>query len=288
MEMMRWLTRVSVCICLAGIPSSASGQEASPSEPIGGPLTGPPVLGAPFSAEATTTIIRTLDGRSRQHLTTTARYFRDSAGRVRVEQSPGATPRTLSERHIGITVDPDPGDGRVYSLDPVSQTVRQSPLVRMGWLAGGGRVFGVPIGGVRFLAFHRAQDLLAGATGAPVGEAIRDESLGRRRIGGVEAVGRRVTLTVPPWQFANDQPIEMIDERWESAELKLLIQSRIYDSRIGVIDYQVTNIRRAEPPLDLFMVPPDYTFDSTPTPDDPWLTLVPPERLAGTQGGPER
>jgi hypothetical protein len=42
--------------------------------------------------------------------------------------------------------------------------------------------------------------------------------------------------------------------------------------RSTVIEYQLTNIRRAEPPPDLFEVPQDYATDPT-TADNPWLKL---------------
>ncbi|HKE83698.1 MAG TPA: hypothetical protein VKB50_08090 [Vicinamibacterales bacterium] len=53
------LGRVCVCLCLvAAIPAAAAGQQMRDSgkQMTGGPLTGPPVIGAPFSAEATTRV----------------------------------------------------------------------------------------------------------------------------------------------------------------------------------------------------------------------------------------
>lgn len=38
--------------------------------------------------------------------------------------------------------------------------------------------------------------------------------------------------------------------------------ARYSDSHGGVIEYRLTNIRRADPSPDLFVVPPDYTLDS--------------------------
>jgi len=51
-------------------------------------------------------------------------------------------------------------------------------------------------------------------------------------------IGRRITLIVPAWYHGHTQPIEMIDERWESFELNLLIHS----------EYRLSNIRRIELP----------------------------------------
>ena len=54
----------------------------------------------------------------------------------------------------------------------------------------------------------------------------------------------------------------MTDERWESGELQLLIQSRHSDSR-SIIEYRLSNIRRLEPPAHLFEILPDYTVEKS-------------------------
>jgi hypothetical protein len=95
------------------------------------------------------------------------------------------------------------------------------------------------------------------------GNAVEDQSLGSRQIAGVEATGRRITITVPVGQLGNDRPMQIVDERWESPQLKhLLIYSLTSDPRTGVVEYRLTNIRRTEPPADLFVVPADYTVGS--------------------------
>jgi hypothetical protein len=50
-------------------------------------LTGSPVLDAPFSADATTMVRHTLGDGTRIERIARARYYRDSLGRVRVEQT---------------------------------------------------------------------------------------------------------------------------------------------------------------------------------------------------------
>jgi hypothetical protein len=96
--------------------------------------------------------------------------------------------------------------------------------------------------------------------GTPVGAKQAEESLGTRQIEGVRATGRKTTSTIPAGQIGNDRPIEITDEQWESPDLKLLIYSRFSDPRTGVVEFKLTNINRAEPPADLFAVPPDYTI----------------------------
>jgi hypothetical protein len=67
-------------LSLAGLAQEPLDEEA------GGPFARPPVLDAPFSADATTTIRQTRADGNVTEWTTKARYYRDSAGRVRVDQ----------------------------------------------------------------------------------------------------------------------------------------------------------------------------------------------------------
>jgi hypothetical protein len=268
------LGRVSAILALASaLGATALGQVNLPAESIGGPLTGPPVLGAPFSADATTTVHATLRDGTRVDQSTTDRYYRDSAGRVRVERPLNGlpAPTTVSERHIRTIIDPDPGDGGVYTLDAQTRTARSAPRSLVGMTTGGDSKFSVPVGGARFLGFRRAGDLLSADPDAFAD--VRDEPLGSQRIAGVDTTGRRITITVPVWYHGNTQPIEMIDERWESVELNLLIQSWHSDSR-STIEYRLLNIRRTEPPARLFEMPPDYTMDFVPTIKDPWMEFA--------------
>jgi hypothetical protein len=89
-------------VCVAALGATAFGQANLPAESIGGPLTGPLVLGAPFSADATTTVHATLRDGTRLDQSTTDRYYRDSAGRVRIERHMEGLPAAKSafERHV--------------------------------------------------------------------------------------------------------------------------------------------------------------------------------------------
>jgi hypothetical protein len=101
---------------------------------------------------------------------------------------------------------------------------------------------------------------------------IGDDALGTRQITGIETIGRRVTMTIPAGQIGNDRPMQIVDERWESPELKLVIYARYSDPRTGIIEYRLTNVRRAEPPPELFVIPDGYTFGAA-TSSNNWITL---------------
>jgi hypothetical protein len=274
MRYLRLMGRVSATLALASaLGATALGQANLPAESIGGPLSGPPVLGAPFSADARTIVHAILGDGTRLDQSNTDRYYRDSAGRVRVERPMSALPApvTISERHVRTIIDPDPGNGGVYTLDAQTRTARSAPRSLVGMTIGGSREFSVPVGGVRFLGFRRAGDLLSAEPSTFAD--VRDEPLGSKLIAGVETTGRRITLIVPAGYHGHTQPIEMIDERWESAELNLLIQSWHSDSR-STIEYRLSNIRRIEPPARLFEMPPDYTMDMLMTPGEPWMSFA--------------
>jgi hypothetical protein len=179
-------------------------------------------------------------------------------------------PATIAERHIRTVIARGPDRGGVITLDAQTRTARNAPREFHAMTAGGRRGLAVPVGGVRLLVFERAIDLLS--TDPAAVADVRDEPLGTRQIAGVAATGRRVTIVVPAGYHGNEQAIEMVDERWESAELHLLIQSRHSDSR-GTIRYRLSNIQRTEPPQNLFEIPVEYNMDSTQTTKDPWLSF---------------
>jgi hypothetical protein len=252
-------------------------------------LAGPVVTDAPFSADATTTVTQILSDGTRIEQHTTARFYRDRAGRVRREQTIlGLGPLNAGGNMQTITIDPDPGDGTAYTLDPMTRTARRVPRIAaplpgsMSWVALPGDTSWV----VRSSGAAAANTVVRqGRTGGPPlgGTAGNptEEILGTRQFEGVKALGRKTTSVIPTGQIGNDRPIEITDERWESPELRMLIYSRNSDPRTGVVEYRLTNINRSEPPADLFTIPPDYTVNQPPPP------LAPGQRgRGGREGGP--
>ena len=288
MKLVRRSGRVAVFLYLAtAIPVGASGQESTPVL-SGGPLEGPPVLDAPFSADALTTVRQTLSDGTRIERTASARYYRDRAGRIRIEQMIMGLEalNPAADGQIRTTIYPDPSKGTVYTLDPMTRTAAEGSRDMAGMTVGGGDTFSAPVGGARFLIFSRLERLRQRPWFR--GNAIEEQSLGSRRIAGIETVGRRATMTIPVGQVGNDRPMEVVDERWESPELKMVIYSRVSDPRTGIVEYQLSNIRRTEPPPALFKVPVDYTI-APPTGDTGWTMLEfadkPPDGKRVSGGG---
>ena len=84
------------------------------------------------------------------------------------------------------------------------------------------------------------------------------KSLGTRDFDGVKAQGTQTTHTIPAGAIGNEKPIVITRERWFSPELQLVVFVRNADPRTGETTYRLTNVKRGEPPADLFRVPADF------------------------------
>lgn len=84
---------------------------------------------------------------------------------------------------------------------------------------------------------------------------------------GVPVDGTRITTVIPAGQIGNEQPIQIVTERWYSPDLQIYILVRHSDPRSGETVTRVTNLSRGEPPKALFEVPADYkVVDGPPRP----------------------
>jgi hypothetical protein len=86
------------------------------------------------------------------------------------------------------------------------------------------------------------------------------EDLGSQTINGIYAKHSRVTITIPAGMIGNNREIKVVNERWYSDELQVMIKSVNTDPRFGVNTYELTDIRQAEPDPSLFRPPADYTL----------------------------
>ena len=233
------------------------------SMPLG--LGGETVTGAPYSAEAVTTVVQTLADGNRISRESKAAVYRDAAGRMRREQGLtviGAMVGGPEDRQqVQIT---DPQAGITYVLDMGTRTAHKLAVPKIALAhtfgptaAAGPGTFDLPlppppVGGQGAVFFRR------GVFTNSKPPAI--EHLGKQIVEGVEAEGTRSTTTIPAGQIGNDLPLNIVSERWFSPELKVLVLSRQTDPRFGETTYRLTNITRAEPAPDLFDPPPDFTI----------------------------
>ena len=105
--------------------------------------------------------------------------------------------------------------------------------------------------------------MLTMITGAP--KNLRTENLGKQTIDGIEAEGTRTVETIPAGEVGNEKQIEIVNERWYSNDLQLVLMTRHVDPRFGENLYRVINVNRTEPDASLFIVPADYKVNESPT-----------------------
>ncbi|HUA60591.1 MAG TPA: hypothetical protein VML19_17640 [Verrucomicrobiae bacterium] len=222
-------------------------------------VPGPVVKNAPYSAEITTEISQSLPDGNRIHEVSPSRVFRDSEGRARREQSLAGLGAIAPNSNLPTVVFlQDPVAGTSYALDTVHRTATRSEWTLMGRRPGqkgpGPAPARGPGGGGR-------------RGPAPDVSNVKTESLGRQTMEGVPVDGTRITTVIPAGQIGNEQPIQIVTERWYSPDLQIYILVRHSDPRSGETVTRVTNLSRGEPPKALFEVPADYkVVDGPPRP----------------------
>jgi|GEM_PF-480256 len=90
-----------------------------------------------------------------------------------------------------------------------------------------------------------------------------------KEIEGLKVTGGRATRTIPAGKIGNEKPIVISREVWTSPDLKVTVSAQTRDPRSGEQNYQLRNIRRAEPDAALMQVPADYAKTGLPKPRAP-------------------
>ena len=251
-------------------------------------IPGQVVKSAPYSATAVTETVQTLADGNRITHKSSAVIARDSAGRTRREQNlpaigPWAASDGASPKLVTIN---DPASGTTYILDDHTKTARKlvTKTVAFGAGVGVGTGSGTGAGTVTVsganqgMAIQHEVRIVPGGPGmaAPAADNVfcmrhtgpagpahsgtepKVEQLGQKEIEGVVAEGTRTTITIPAGAEGNERPIEILDERWYSPELKTTVQSLHSDPRMGETTFKLSSVSRAEPSPSLFDVPSDY------------------------------
>ncbi|HYO91768.1 MAG TPA: hypothetical protein VEQ40_09035 [Pyrinomonadaceae bacterium] len=230
------------------------------------------VKNAPYSAQAVTETTQTLADGNRIVRKNSSSIYRDSEGRTRHDQSLGSIgPWAAAGEPKQTSFINDPV-GRVhYVLDPRSRIARKMVLPPLPPMPD--KPSAPPVS----QRDARPGDVLTVMV-APHPPGMRErhtrdmalpkpkvESLGKQNIEGVEAEGTRDTITIPAGEIGNEQPIQIVSERWYSPELQTVVLTRHSDPRFGETTFRLTNINRTEPARSLFEVPSDYTVKEGPS-----------------------
>lgn len=213
-------------------------------------MQGRVVTNAPFSADVVTESTQTLSDGNHIKQSATVHFSRDSEGRTRSEQSLAHLGALGSNRTV-VFIN-DPVGGASYALMPDSKTANKS--VRPAH-SGSGR------GGANS---QRAAGAAKGPGRGPHNQQnVKTESLGTQTMEGVTVQGTRTTMTIPAGQLGNEQPIQVVTERWYSPDLQAVMMVKHSDPRNGDTVTRYTNVSRAEPVPTLFQVPADYKVNET-------------------------
>lgn len=203
---------------------------------------GPPVKGAPFSAEAMTEIIQPLVDGNRIVRRTRGSLHRDSRGRTRREVNlEGIAGLMLAGAPLHMITINDPESGMTYVVDAnqrlfVMQNAPDRARIPTDTSPGSPRGRG-------------PSQVQQTATGE------RTEALGTREIEGLVCEGTRTIVTIPAGAIGNERAIESVSERWFSRALRIVVLSRSSDPRFGETTYRLMKVTRAEPPPALFERP---------------------------------
>jgi hypothetical protein len=241
--------------------SARSGGAAGWSVSFGtGPMAGPAVTGAPYSAEEVTERVQTLaDGTHITQPSPTLKIYRDSEGRTRTEHSllaraaNGQPGRTEAPAVITII---DPVANVMYTLTTTDKVARklnlqapESVRAPQPGVPGGSSAFahvGPPPG-----PSHETPEAALPKT--------TQEKLGSQTIEGLPVEGTRSSTTWPIGSRGNDRPITAVNETWRSPDLGVVVLSKDNDPISGDSTRKLINITRGEPDPSLFQPPADYT-----------------------------
>jgi hypothetical protein len=206
-----------------------------------GPHPGKVVAGAPYSADVTSSLVRSLaDGNSIQR-TTTGHVARDNDGRTYSQE-------TITGGFLGqngpttLVFISDPVAGYSYVLNASTKVARRRALRPVQKRGPGG---------------PREHD-------RPANPDVVTTDLGTQAVNGVNAQGKSMTRTIPAGAMGNVQPLVSTSETWYSPDLQIVVASKHNNPMSGQSNYALTNIQRAAPSASLFQVPSDYTVQDAP------------------------
>lgn len=200
------------------------------------------VQGKPYSAESTTDTTQTLADGNRITRHTISKFYRDSAGRTRREQTFGnVDPANPGPHEVKVFID-DPVANADYVLDPQEKTSLKLARTR------------------KFLDEREAEGrpLMGLALVVKDSRSVEKQDLGAKTIDGIVCTGTQKTVTIPAGQIGNEQAITIVTETWFAPGINAIVQSTTNDPRFGQTVYQLHNIQVGEQAASLFEPPADY------------------------------
>lgn len=174
-----------------------------------------------------------------------------------VPPQPPVAPAPPQPPAPGMAPPPPGADPARIEVGPERVVIRRGPGARAG--------SGQPMEDVRVEVVRDGHDLVMHAMPPlppitlpllPRGKG-ETKSLGTREFDGIKADGTMTTHTIPAGAVGNEKPILITSERWFSPDLFVVVYAKSSDPRAGETTYRLTNVKRGEPPADLFKIPAD-------------------------------
>jgi hypothetical protein len=205
-------------------------------------LTGAVVKDLPFSAQLSIETEQVLADGTHILRKEEGSLCRDRLGRLRQELKLPLPPPMASAEIGTIAILSDPSTGAHWTLMPAAKTAMKMTM---------------PTGSAgKINVDSNAEKNFRGFSG--FGDDGSAEKLGAQNMEGVSATGTRFTHTIPAGQLGNDQPLQLVTERWYSSEIHMTVFLKRSDPMNGSKTLKVMDIRREEPDAARFNVPSDY------------------------------
>jgi hypothetical protein len=237
------------------------------------------VRGKPYSADTSTETVQTLADGNRIVHRTVSKFYRDSDGRTRREQTFGnVDPEHPSPHEVKVFID-DPVSGTAFVLDPGSSTAEKMQQSRKLLDEHGGEDEGTRImvkevndselgeqgaPGRMLIKFRDEQSANPNTIAVKLTDEKRDiakEDLGTRNIEGVDCNGTRQTITIPAGTVGNEKPIAIVTETWFAPAIAAVVESTSDDPRYGKTTYKLANVQLSEPAHTLFEAPANFKIN---------------------------
>jgi hypothetical protein len=247
------------------------------------------IKGAPYSGEQVTENTQTLGDGTRIHNENSVKLYRDAEGRVRRETPDmisifdpvtgvGYTlnPKTMTGGKMQIAVSikpgsntfsyagtaPPGGDDKEFRIFTGNGSVNGSMATATAGGRGTSVSSGVSIGGAGGIepsvVYTTSSRNFAFTKSISSGKL---ETLPAQTMEGLNVQGQRRSQTIEIGEIGNDRPIETVDERWYSPDLKLEVMTRHNDPRTGEQITRLVNIVRGDPDPGLFQLPAGYQIN---------------------------
>ena len=188
------------------------------------------VVGAPFSAETVTEFVQEFVDGNRMEQRMVGSIARDGIGRVRRELPIGVAG---GPRLVTIILPDERIQYRLDSANKIAWRLRMPPP---------------------------RPDRSENPGKRPLPDGMTTEPLTASSWEGLKIEGTRTTFVIPPNSIGNQRAIDVINERWYSPDLHMVVQTYRSDPRMGKVTYKLVNLIRGEPGAHLFEIPSGYTI----------------------------